>query len=212
KIENVLLGEYVLGSGKQYFTVRCKGKNPASSGMCAGLVSIRIEQAQSFVGEWSVIGPFDNPDSNLGRGGLVKPYPPEMEINFNKSYKGKNNTEAQWQVKKAEKDGFINFDPVFVPDNDKAVAYALCYVWSPDKRDIKIYMGSDDGCRIWMNDELILHRLLNRSAIPDDDIVDCTLKKGWNKLMVKVENNTGGWGFYLRIPNADNQLKFNATK
>ncbi len=212
KITDVSLGEFVLEGGNQLFTVRCEGNNPASSGMGAGLVSVKLEPVKSFIGEWSVIGSFDNPEDNIERRGLEKVYPPEREINLKKSYTGKNHTLVKWQTVIADSDGLVNLDPVFVPNNDKAVAYALTYVWSPDNRDITIYIGSDDGCRVWINDELIHHKLLNRPAIADDDNVDCALKKGWNKLLVKIEDNTGGWGFYFRIPDVDNQLKFSPNK
>ena len=212
KMTNVIIGEFVLEGGKQFFTVSCKGKNSSSSGMEAGLVSIKLEPVLNFIREWSVIGAFDNPIENGERKGLEKVYSPEKEIKLKKSYNGKNNTQVAWQTIKAGKKGMINLDPLFKPYHNNAVAYAFTYVWSPDNRDIKIYMGSDDGNRVWMNDKLIHHILADRGARPDDDNIDATLKKGWNKLLVKIEDNVAGWGFYLRIPDADNQLKFSVEK
>ncbi len=96
--------------------------------------------------------------------------------------------------------------------NDYTVAYALTYVWSPDERPTKVFVGSDDGVRIWLNDELIHHHLVKRGPIPDNDKAEGVLKKGWNKLLVKVEEGEGWWGFYLRIPDPGKELKFSLDR
>jgi hypothetical protein len=59
---------------------------------------------------------------------------------------------------------------------------------------------------------LIHDHLIKRGPIPDNDRIDGTLKKGWNKLLVKVEQGVGGWGFYLRIPDPEKEVKFNVDK
>jgi hypothetical protein len=211
ELAEVDLGKMLLKEGKQRLIVTCEGKNPASEGMRAQLVALKLTPEREFIREWYVIGPFDNPGSGYDTEGLMIAYPPEREIDLQKSYKGKNGIDVRWQKLQAEASGLINFEKYLTP-KDYTVAYALTYVWSPDERIAKNYAGSDDGIRIWLNDQLIHDHLVKRGPIPDNDRIDGTLKKGWNKLLVKIEQGEGMWGFYLRIPDPEKELKFNVDK
>ena len=211
ELTEVDLGNMILEGGKQQFTLTCDGKNPASSGMRANLIAMKLEPEREFIKEWYVIGPFDNPMGRYDSEGLMISYPPEKEIDLKKSYIGKDRIEVKWHKLQAEANGLINFEK-FYKQKDWTVAYALTYVWSSEQRAAKIFAGSDDGIRIWLNDELIHHHLVKRGPIPDNDRVEGTLKKGWNKLLVKVEQGEGWWGFFLRIPDPKAELKFSIDK
>jgi len=211
KLAEINLGSMILEEGKQQFTLVCDGTNPASSGMRANLIAMKLEPVMEFIRAWYVIGPFNNPMGGYDTEGLMIPYPPEQEIDLKKKYEGKDGIEVKWQKLQAEANGLINFEQ-FYDQKDWTVAYALTYIWSPDERATKIFTGSDDGIRIWLNDELIHHHLIKRGPIPDNDRVEAVLKKGWNKLLVKVEQGEGWWGFYLRIPDPKSKLKFSIDK
>ena len=47
-----------------------------------------------------------------------------------------------------------------------------------------------------------------RTAAPDQDTVNLNLKKGWNRIMIKAENNFDGYAFYERILGVNKNLKF----
>lgn len=211
ELVEVDLGNMILPEGKQQFTITGDGKNSAATAMRANLIAMKLVPERVFISEWYVIGPFDNPIGGYDSEGLMISYPPEQEIDVKKSYIGKNGINVKWDRLQAEASGLINFEK-FYEQKDWAVAYALTYVWSPDERATKIFAGSDDGVRIWLNDELIHHHLIKRGPIPDNDRVAAVLKKGWNKLLVKVEQGEGWWGFYLRIPDPKNELKFKVDK
>ena len=209
--DEVDLGRHILSQGKQKFVIQCEGKNPDSQGFRTQLVSLQLMPERVFISDWYVIGPFDNPIGGFDTEGLMISYPPEKEIDLGKSYPGKDGIDVKWQRIIADEKGFVDLDKYLKP-NDWAVAYALTYVWSPDERGIKIFSGSDDGIRIWLNDELVHHHLVKRGPIPDNDRAAGVLKKGWNKLLVKVEEGEGWWGFYVRIPDPNKQLKFSIDK
>lgn len=211
KLMEIDLGTMILDRGKQRFILRCDGKNLASSGMKFQLVSLKLDPEREFIKEWYVIGPFDNPMGTHDTEGLMISYPPEQVIDLNKSYKGKDGIDVKWQKCQADENGLVNFEQHFNP-KDYAVAYALAYVWSADERSTKIFVGSDDGVRIWLNDQLIHDHLVKRGPIPDNDRVEGILNKGWNKLLVKVEQGEGWWGFYLRIPDPKKELKFSINQ
>lgn len=205
------LGKHILSRGKQRFIIQCEGKNPDSQGLRAQLVSLQLTPERDFITDWYVIGPFDNPVGGFDTEGLMISYPPEQEFDLEKSCLGKDGIDVKWQRIPADEKGYVDLAK-YVNPNDWAVAYALTYIWSPDERSINIFSGSDDGIRIWLNDELVHHHLVKRGPIPDNDRAAGALKQGWNKLLVKVEQGEGWWGFYARIPDPNKQLKFSIDK
>ncbi|HEX9975231.1 MAG TPA: glycoside hydrolase family 172 protein [bacterium] len=207
RLSEIDLGNQILSQGVQKFVIQCEGKNPDSRGMRIQLVTLNLEPEREFIQEWYVIGPFDNPRGGSDTEGLMISYPPEKEIDLRKSYQGKDGLNVKWQIIKADEKGFVDLDK-FLKPNDSTVAYALTYVWSPDEQKVKIFAGSDDGIRIWLNDELVHHHLVKRGPIPDNDRAEGMLKKGWNKLLIKVEEGEGWWGFYVRIPDPEKRLRF----
>jgi len=143
-----------------------------------------------------LVGPFDNTD-NVG---FEKEYPPEQDIDMNKTYQGKGDKDVKWE-KLSDKyaDGFVNLEEIF-EDNRYTVAYGLTTVISPAEREAQLRIGSDDDVKVWLNGEPVWkykHRW--GPATIDRDIVNVKLNKGKNSIMVKVTQGPGGWGFYLRI-------------
>ncbi len=159
--------------------------------------TVNFEAQRKYIGvphekTWMVIGPFDYKD------GFHKKYPPEKKTKLDKIYK-----EQSWQVRwqhadDGMEDGFINFKEIFEKDNWK-VAYGLIYIDSPDEREVQFRFGSDDGSKVWLNDEEIWK--LNRMdpAIFDDNKRIVKLNKGRNKVLIKVLNTVGDWGFFFRV-------------
>jgi hypothetical protein len=96
----------------------------------------------------------------------------------------------------------------FYPLNQFTVAYGLSYVYSPEEREVPLFIGSDDGVKAWVNDRGVREHSIKRGANPDQDTVLVRLIKGWNKLLLKVEQGVGEWGFYCRIPNPQSDLLF----
>jgi hypothetical protein len=82
---------------------------------------------------------------------------------------------------------------------EEAVAYAYTEVYSPTSRKIKLYVGSDDGVKIWLNGENIFTNDVLRGFIYDEDKIEVQLKSGWNRLLIKVYNELGGWAFSARF-------------
>jgi hypothetical protein len=83
------------------------------------------------------------------------------------------------------------------------VAYAHIYLQAPAETNCTLAFGSDDGIRLWLNGEEICHMRIRRAADPNQDSLPITLKKGWNRLLVKVDQGAGYWGFYMRLQTRD---------
>ena len=154
----------------------------------------------TFVQQWRLIGPFANTDGK----GLETVYPPEERIDFGASYPGLEG-EARWQETKwrlppagADPAVFINLEPRFRP-KDRAIAYAVTHIIADEEKDAVFSIGTDDGCKVWLNGQLILEHPAPRPPAPGQDQVPVTLHKGRNTVMMKVTNEGGQWGLYLQV-------------
>ena len=79
-----------------------------------------------------------------------------------------------------------------------AVAYAFCWVVSPQERDVEIAIGSDDGHAVWLNHRMIGSNPTHGGAKPDERRYQAHLRRGPNALLLKIDQSFGGWAFYLR--------------
>ena len=172
--------------------------SPASPWVMYGLRridGIRLSRDRRLVKDWYFLGAFDNSDKE----GLKKSFPPEKKIDLKASYLGKDGTTIRWSRPFGyDASGYVDLNMLFKP-NDYVVAYALTYVHSPDDRKTQFRFGSEDGIKMWLNDKEIFSYDISRSAEVDDDLVTVDLKKGWNKILVKVSDTWGSWGFYFRV-------------
>ena len=89
-------------------------------------------------------------------------------------------------------------------DNNNVVAYAFAYIYSPIKRNAQLRVGSDDGIEVWLNGKIVDYNPhACRCWAPDQDIVSVNLTKGWNRLLVRIGENWGWWGFIVRFTDMD---------
>ncbi|QQE09973.1 beta-lactamase family protein [Planctomycetota bacterium] len=83
---------------------------------------------------------------------------------------------------------------------DRRVGYAYCEFDSLSDEKAHVLFGSDDRAKVWLNGELVHQfRAYGRGAVLGDDKFEIDLRKGKNRLLVKVENGYGGWGFMLKM-------------
>ncbi len=138
---------------------------------------------------------------------------------------------------RATSDGSPWFDlkNVLKPTSESVVAYASAYVYSPKRQKARMWLGMNDGIRVWLNGRLV-HKgiykaivLWDEANVPDQVVPTVILEKGWNSVLVKVENlpktpeqlaelgrTENGWGFSLRLCGLRNDelagLKWSAEK
>ena len=147
--------------------------------------------------EWLILGPFDN----AGGIGYNTAYIREdaTQIDITQKYDGIDE-QIGWQSSTDDTlNGYISLG-----DNvDWGVAYAFATVTSPDAREVLLKFDSDDQGKIWLNGEQIFTHTKAFSAVIDNYTIPVILKPGKNSILVKVCEEVGGWGFYLRITDTD---------
>ena len=105
-----------------------------------------------------------------------------------------------WRIIDTRVDGALDLK-TGLKKHSYSVRYMQAKVYSGYQRDITLGIGSDDGVKGWLNGQLV-H--INHIARPigrhiDSDLVNVTLREGWNILTFKVDNSGGGWLFKMRL-------------
>jgi len=99
-----------------------------------------------------------------------------------------------WRPITARKDGGVNFGT-----QNQALAYAFCRLESSSEREVLIRLGADDAYALWINGVKVKERNTSGTMDPDQEQFACTLKQGMNRILIKVDNYSGGWGFFFRM-------------
>ncbi|MCK4579463.1 MAG: hypothetical protein KAU50_11790, partial [Candidatus Marinimicrobia bacterium] len=208
----VVLENIATRDGTLPLKIAITGKEADASGYAAGLDGFLLVPKREYVPEWYMIGPFPNPrESDILRYGLDNVYPPEKEFNLAETYEGAEGQTVKWKLYKIGDNGFMSLWDKVKP-YEFVVVYALTYVYSPDDREATLLIGTDDGAKVFLNGEELYRFLDVRIAGPDQDEVTLPLKAGWNQLLLKIENNFGGYGFFARVRDTSRSLKISVNK
>lgn len=151
-----------------------------------------VKTRDNYIADWWVIGPFANED----RKGFSTVYPPEQQFDKGQKYPGVAGAQVSWKQFENTESGYIDFARMYSP-NKNVVAYAYRTITLPEARTMKFGVGSNDGVRVWINNKLVLDRLVSRPATPNDDQITVPMKKGENTILIKVDQLGNKWGFYF---------------
>lgn len=66
-------------------------------------------------------------------------------------------------------------------------------------------MGFDDGARAWLDDTVVIEVSGCQGTNVDQFTGDAQLSGDWQRLMVKVYDQGGGWGTYVRFLDSDGE-------
>jgi hypothetical protein len=145
------------------------------------------------------IGPWACPSDEKG---FATGYPPELEIDFAKTYDGADG-KAGWQRGVAGLDGYFDFLPKF-KTTQFVIAYAVTFIHSDGEIGARLSFGHDDGIKAWLNGIKLVSQKDGKAggAAPGQQIVEATLKPGWNTVLIGISQNVAPWGFFFSVTDA----------
>ena len=183
-----------------------------------------LEQT-GFILNWITTGVFPNP------GGRVRwddPMPPdinEREVNFDKDFLtavgGEKDVKPELGAKLLDNDGkpiswgmingephagYVDMQKYYDAQGKKTIqviGYLVCFLNSDKEQRVIFSLGTDDGYKLWVNGEFVIANHTHRGAVVDDDPVPVTLRKGVNMVLLKVSQDSGGWGAVARVVGKD---------
>jgi hypothetical protein len=196
----------------------------------------RLRGELGVVFDWKVIGPFFAAKA----GPLAHVFPPELEVDFSKKPRSLRSSKTDysqrvwqdpwpsWQRGTSHKNvelrpsGWLRFDYRPYGDDHSAI-YALTHVTLEADTEAVAHLRADDDVALFVNDVRAgsyRGRGSNGSTerwrgpyvnLPDAIRFPISLRKGRNKVLVKIRNRFGGAGMALALANPDGSpLTFSA--
>ena len=145
--------------------------------------------------QWLIAGPFSDADHT----GFETPLLAETTLAPSHDNPAR---EFTWRSVHSTKD-YIDMTAHFGPNCNNVLAYAHLYLYAPAPTVCSLVFGSDDGIRLWLNGDPIFSLRTHRQAYPNQNTQRIILNQGWNRLLVKNDQMSGPWGFYMRLLSPD---------
>ena len=170
------------------------------------------ELRHDFFQTWLLCGSFPNPkkspdlpshapggcvgfdtDYLLSIGGETESAPRQGTI-----VKKPDGTDVVWNLHTTPLGATIDLKAQFDP-SERVVAYAYCTIYSKANTQATAALGSNDGIKVFLNGVEIFKKHELRFVKVDEDTVTLNLQKGTNRLLLKIDQGRGNWGFVFRI-------------
>ncbi len=149
------------------------------------VAAVKAAQGQPLLSSWHLIGPFTAASFDAAH---ATAFPPETEIDLSKAY-----GELKWRSGEQLVDGTIH---PLLGDNSATYLYRTIQVEQATR--LELSLGSDDSVQIWLNGKKVYENKVLRGVILDQDKLTLELAAGENKLLMKIANGGGGYGFSFR--------------
>jgi hypothetical protein len=88
---------------------------------------------------------------------------------------------------------------------ERTACYLYCDLVADADVTAKFVTSSADSERIVLNGQVVLRAVGVRSFWPDQDVTSMPLKKGLNRLLVRVDNYIGAGGFFGRLEDVNGE-------
>jgi hypothetical protein len=181
---------------------------PTPQELRASWDAAQAQKEVDTIKEWKIIGPFKS-DEKTAVLALATPLEAELShegvLDVSRTYNDsadKDNSRAlSWQEVNAPK-GYVDLNAE-CGASEYAVAYAYTEIESIHARETLLKCGSDDGIKVWINGKVVHEKELTRGHAAGSDQAPIHLVAGVNRVLVKVSQYNGGWGFSVEIPKAN---------
>lgn len=159
---------------------------------------------EEAIKEWQLIGPF--PGKKKGQISLDEVTP--VDKDFARSKEGEvdlsmryeiGNQQLKWKKVTANKKGYVDLSGE-VANQEWCIAYGYTEIEEVHGRETVLSLGSDDGIQVWLNGKSVFKLETGRGYSAGSDSCPIYLKPGINRILVKIDNYTYGWGFGLAVP------------
>ena len=162
--------------------------------------------ADGFIKVWLLLAPIPLADGESQADSIDKEkVKDEAKLDPKEGDKTKvGDKELTWKKQTAE-DFYFDFNKLLGDVKEQQVGYAVTTVVSEaEVKNVTLRIGSDDGCKIWLNGKEVGKDVSDRALEKDQNSFEgLTLKKGANVLVFKVGNGIADWTACARFVDKD---------
>ena len=164
----------------------------------------RTLDKMQYIRDWHIVGPFPSPVH--GQVSLEMPTPVEDafamlgagRVDLNARYAGADSGAIEWIPVQAPEYGVVRLGQ-HLGVVEWACAYGYTEItWNRDE-EVTAGIGSDDGIKIWLNGETVYSEEAQRSCQGVAQVTKLRLRKGINRVLVKIDNYIMDWAFLLGL-------------
>jgi alpha-galactosidase len=153
---------------------------------------------------WKVCGPF--PAKQKGEVSLADPTPLDAaalrdaapEAAAAQAGGSGGSARPAWQTVTAKPNGYLDLNAA-CGKSEWALAWAYAEIDSVHAREAVLTCGSDDGIAIWINGKQVHRNDTQRGWRAAQDQAVVQLRPGVNRILAKISQATGGWGFSVSV-------------
>ena len=146
-----------------------------------------------FVQDWYLVGSFDNE----GKSGCETDFGPEAGQDLRAHYSAAGR-EVSWRKPNAKSlDGYVDLSVALRP-NKEAVGYALSFLQADAETKASVSLGTSGAFKLFVNGVKVASSDRYNSPRVDQHRYELKLRRGLNRVLLKVCQATGQYGFYLR--------------
>lgn len=146
-------------------------------------IVVKYRKPDEFVSKWFASGPYK--EANIG----------PLELFDFTFLPEENHSKGRWVLVEKGKNGYdnglVDLNKLFRSDN--CVGYLKTSVWMDKAEYVNFELGSDDGVKVWVNNNMVHSNNVVRGHNQGEDQFSVELKKGWNEIFMKITQGNGGW-------------------
>ncbi len=185
--------------GKDQRTVKLDGKAVAANALPGRMLTENsAREGFLYLDTWYIIGPWDN----WSRADYAVVHPPEQRIDLDAIY-----TDGKFAGQKNDPDQllrwkFVQSDRIAIEPprpTYSATYYAYTEVYSDATREMLVAVASDDMAKVWINGQIIWTDVGQSSWNLDEGFRKVIFKKGFNTVLVRIENGPAYVGFSVLL-------------
>lgn len=192
--------------GQTYTTVLARRRSDPFVRTAARLYLMDLERARGrmnraaelgtelgFLTDFYVLGSFDNE----GKAGCATDFGPEANADLSARFQVQGRETGWRKLPVKSEGGYVDLGTALRP-NHEAVAYALTYLEASSDTRVNLGVGTSGGFKLFVNGQLAASSDDYNLPRPDQHRVSVRLGKGANRILLKVCQERGPLGFYLR--------------
>lgn len=138
---------------------------------------------------WDFSGPFAI-DEDAEAPALDQTFPPELGAGAWSMIRGGASPQRPW---------FVDLNLATGGQQENCVGYLRTWFRSQTDAHAVLEIGTTDGVKIWLNNEIVYMKDETRPIQPNSDQVLIKFNRGTNEMTIKLTQTTGEWGAAVRV-------------